>query len=47
MNFWVLLLEQVIVILQLIINVADEFLEDKEWFKFGVVMTFVHYVISM
>jgi len=27
------------------VNVANEFLEDKEWFKFGVVMTCCHYVI--
>ena len=39
MNFWVLSLDQIIVILLSIVNVASEFLEDKEWFKFGVVMT--------
>jgi len=38
MNFWVLRLHQVIVILLSIVNVASKFLEDKEWFKFGVVM---------
>ena len=36
LNFWVLSLDQVIVILLSIVNVASEFLEDKEWFKFGV-----------
>jgi len=41
LNFWVLSLDQVIVILLSIVNVASEFLEDKEWFKFGVVMTVV------
>ena len=39
MNFSVLSLDQVIVILLSIVNVANKFLEDKEWFKFGVVMT--------
>jgi len=29
----------------LIVNFACKFLEDKKWFKFGVVMTFCHYVI--
>jgi len=37
MNFWVLLLDQVIVILLSIVNTASGFLEDKEWFKFGAV----------
>jgi len=41
LNFWVLSLDQVIVILLSIVNVANKFLEDKEWFKFGVVMTVV------
>jgi len=45
LNFLVLSLDQVIVILLSIVNVASEFLEDKEWFKFGVVMTCCHYVI--
>jgi len=45
MNFWVLSFDQVIVILLSIVNVANEFLEDKEWFKFGVVMTSRHYII--
>ena len=36
MNFWVLSLDQVIVILLSIVNVANKILEDKEWFKFGV-----------
>jgi len=40
LNFWVLSLDQVIVILLSIVNVANKFLEDKE-FKFGVVMTVV------
>jgi len=39
MNFWVLSLDQVIVILRSIVTVANRLLEDKEWFKFGVVMT--------
>ena len=39
LNFWVLSLDQVIVILLSIVNVASEFLEKKEWFKFGVMMT--------
>jgi len=42
MNFWVLLFDQVIVILLSIVNVANKFLEDKEWFKCGVVMTLSH-----
>jgi len=41
MYFWVLSLDQVIVILPSIVNVANKFLEDKEWFKCGVVMTVV------
>ncbi len=41
LNFWVLSLDQVIVILLPIVNFASKFLEDKEWFKFGVVMTIV------
>ena len=45
LNFWVLSLDQVIVILLSIVNVTSKFLEDKEWFKFGVVMTCCHYVI--
>jgi len=45
LNFWILSLDQVIVILLLIVNFASKFLEDKEWFKFGVVMTSRHYVI--
>ena len=45
LNFWVISLDQVIVILLLIVNFASKFLEDKEWFKFGVVMTSCHYVI--
>ena len=45
LNFWVLSLDQVIVILLSIVNFASKFLEDKEWFKFGVVMTSRHYVV--
>ena len=45
LNFWVLLLDQVIVILLSIVSFTIKFLEDKEWFKFGVVMTPCHYVI--
>jgi hypothetical protein len=45
MNFWVLSFCQVTVILLSFVTVASKFLEDKEWFKFGVVMTFCHYVI--
>jgi len=45
LNFWVLSVDQVIVILLSIVNVTSKFLEDKEWFKFGVVMTCCHYVI--
>jgi len=45
MNFWVLSLDQVLVILLSIVNFASKFLEDKEWFKFRVVMTPHHYVI--
>jgi hypothetical protein len=41
LSFWVLSLDQVIVILLSIVNIASRFLEDKEWFKFGVVMTVV------
>ena len=44
-NFWVLSLDQVIVILLSMVNFASKFLEDKEWFKFGVVMTSRHYTI--
>ena len=44
LNFWVLSLDQVIVILLSIVNVTSKFLEDKERFKFGVVMTCCHYV---
>jgi hypothetical protein len=43
LNFWVLSLDQVIVILLSIVNIASRFLEDKEWFKLGVVMTVRHY----
>ena len=39
MNFWVLSFCQVTVILLSFVTVASKFLEDKEWFKFGVVMT--------
>jgi len=35
MNFWVLFLDQVIVILLSSINVANEFLEDKEYSSLG------------
>jgi hypothetical protein len=42
MNFWVLSLDQVIAILLSFVNIASRFLEDKEWFKFGVVMTVSH-----
>ena len=45
LNFWVLSLDQVIVILLSIVNFASKFLEDKEWFKFGVVLTSRHYII--
>ena len=45
MNFWLLSLDHVLVILLSIVNFACKFLEDKEWFKFGVVMTSCHYVI--
>ena len=45
MNFWVLSFCQVTVILLSFVTVASKFLEDKEWFKFGVVMTSCHYVI--
>ena len=45
LNFWVLSLDQVIVILLSIVNFASKFLKEYEWFKFGVVMTFRHYVI--
>ena len=45
LNFWVLSLDQVIVILLSIVNFASKFLEDKEWFKFRVVMTSRHYTI--
>jgi len=45
LNFWVLSLDQVIVILLSIANDTNKFLEDKGWFKFGVVMTCCHYVI--
>jgi membrane protein YdbS with pleckstrin-like domain len=45
LNFWVLLLDQVIVILLSMVNFVSEFLGDNEWFKFGVVMTSCHYVI--
>jgi len=43
LNFWVLSLDQVIVILLSIVNFASKFLKDKEWFKFGVVMTIRHF----
>ena len=46
LNFWVLSLDQVIVILLSIVNIASRFLEDKEWFKFGVVMT-VNYALFL
>jgi len=39
MNFLVLSLDQVIVILLSIVNFTSRFLEDKEWFKFGAMMT--------
>jgi hypothetical protein len=42
LNFWVLSLDQVIVILLSIVNFASKFLEGREWFKFGVVMTVSH-----
>jgi len=42
MNFWVLSLHQVIVILLSIVNFTSKFLEEKEWFKCGVVMTVSH-----
>jgi len=42
MNFWVLSLDQVIVILLSIVNFTNKFLEDKEWYKFGVVMIVRH-----
>jgi len=45
MNFWVLSLDYLIIILVSIVNVTRKFLKDKEWFKFGVVMTPCHYVI--
>jgi len=45
LNFWVLSLNQVIAILLSIVNFASKFLKEYEWFKFGVVMTFRHYVI--
>ena len=45
MNFWVLSFCQITVILLSFVTVASKFLEDKEWFKFGVVMTCCHYVI--
>ena len=45
LNFWVLSLDQVIFILLSIVNFAIKFFKDKEWFKFGVVMTSCHYVI--
>ena len=45
LNFWVLSLDQVIVILLSIVNFASKFHEDKEWLKFGIVMTSRHYVI--
>jgi hypothetical protein len=45
LKFWVLSLDQEIVILLLIVSFASKFLEDMEWFKFGVVMTPCHYVI--
>jgi len=44
-NFWVLSLDQVLVILLSIVNFACKFLEDKERFKFRVVMTSRHYII--
>ena len=46
LNFWVLSLDQVIVILLSIVNIASRFLEDKEWFKFGAVMT-VNYALFL
>ena len=46
LNFWVLSLDQVIVILLSIVNIASRFLEDKEWFKFGAVMT-VNYLLFL
>ena len=42
MNFCVLSLDQVIVILLSIVNFTSKFLEEKEWFKCGVVMTVSH-----
>jgi hypothetical protein len=42
LNFWILSLDQVMVILLSIVNVTSKFLEDKEWFKFGIVMTVSH-----
>jgi hypothetical protein len=42
LNFWVLSLDQIIVILPSVVNFTSKFLEDKEWFKFGVVMTVRH-----
>jgi len=45
LNFWVLSLDQVIVILLSIVNIASRFLEDKEWFKFGVMMTHMHMIL--
>jgi len=47
MNIWLLSLDQVLVILLSIVNFACKFLEDKERFKFGVVMTCCHHVIFM
>jgi len=47
MNFWLPSLDKVLVILLSIVNFACKFLEDKEWFKFGVVMTCCHYVVFM
>jgi len=35
MNFWLLSLKHVLVILLSIVNFACKFLEDKEWFRFG------------
>ena len=45
MNFWVLSFCQVTVILLSFVTGASKFLEDKEWFKFGVVMISCHYII--
>ena len=41
------MLDQVIVILLSIVNDASKFLEDKEWFKFGVDCVFFSFLVPL